>query len=247
MQINYLDKERLQYFFNGLKGVIDNIVTDKILEDNKKKNPIGKIIFSTENVNPAEYLGFGTWEAWGSGRVPVGVDTGDSNFDTPEKEGGEQTHSLTVNEMPSHGHDYSTTTGSNGSHQHSFSATSGSNGSHQHSFSATTGSSGTHQHTGKRLESGVNTSSSSAVNDLVRPDGMSGTKCNVGNSTGAHTHSVSGNTSNTGAHTHSVSGDTSNTGAHTHTVSGITEDMGGDQAHNNLQPYITCYMWERIA
>ncbi len=26
-----------------------------------------------------------------------------------------------------------------------------------------------------------------------------------------------------------------------------TESAGGGQAHNNLQPYITCYMWKRIA
>ena len=27
----------------------------------------------------------------------------------------------------------------------------------------------------------------------------------------------------------------------------LTESTGGDQAHNNLQPYITCYMWKRTA
>lgn len=30
----------------------------------------------------------GTWVAWGSGRVPVGVDTSDTDFDTAEKVGG---------------------------------------------------------------------------------------------------------------------------------------------------------------
>ena len=204
---------------DSLEQIINKLIDDKILADNMKKYPVGKIVLSTENINPAEYLGFGTWKAWGSGRVPVGVNTENSNFNTVEKEGGEQSHSLTINEIPKHSHD--------------FNATTGSNGSHKHSFSATTSRTGNHQHTGNRLESGVSSSSSAAVNDLVRPDGMSGTRCDVGNNTGAHTHTVSGNTGNTGAHTHTVSGNTGNT--------------GGGQSFSIMPPYITCYMWKRIS
>ena len=50
-------------------------------------------------------MGFGEWELWGSGRVPVGVDTGDTDFNTIEKTGGEKEHTLTINEMPSHKHE----------------------------------------------------------------------------------------------------------------------------------------------
>ena len=39
----------------------------------------------TTSVNPSAYLGFGTWELWGKGKVPVGVDSGDSDFNTVEK------------------------------------------------------------------------------------------------------------------------------------------------------------------
>jgi len=50
---------------------ITTLIENKILEDNKKKYYIGKIIMDTANVNPAMYLGFGTWQQWGQGRVAV--------------------------------------------------------------------------------------------------------------------------------------------------------------------------------
>lgn len=36
-------------------------------------------------------------------------------------------------------------------------------------------------------------------------------------------------------------------GAHTHDITGNTSSAGGGDSHNNLQPYITCYMWKRVA
>lgn len=34
----------------------------------------------------------GTWEAWGAGKVPVGVNTSDTDFNTAGKTGGSKTH-----------------------------------------------------------------------------------------------------------------------------------------------------------
>lgn len=66
--------------------------------------PIGHILMTTRNVNPGTYLG-GTWVAWGSGRVPVGVSTDDADYSASERTGGAKTlnlsHSHTVN---SHSH-----------------------------------------------------------------------------------------------------------------------------------------------
>lgn len=65
--------------------------------------PVGSIYMSVNSTNPGTLFG-GTWEAWGSGRVPVGIDTTQTEFDAVEKTGGAKTHTLTVNEMPSHRH-----------------------------------------------------------------------------------------------------------------------------------------------
>lgn len=67
--------------------------------------PVGSIYLSVVPTNPVTLFGFGIWEAWGSGRVPVGVDTTQTEFETVEKTGGEKTHTLTVDEIPSHSHD----------------------------------------------------------------------------------------------------------------------------------------------
>lgn len=66
--------------------------------------PIGSIYMNINSTNPSEYFG-GTWVQWGSGRVPVGVDPMQSEFNNVEKTGGTKTvdlsHSHTVN---SHSH-----------------------------------------------------------------------------------------------------------------------------------------------
>jgi len=65
--------------------------------------PIGSIYISVTNTNPSKWFG-GTWAAFGTGRCLVGVDTSKSEFNRVMKTGGEKTHKLTINEMPSHSH-----------------------------------------------------------------------------------------------------------------------------------------------
>lgn len=153
--------------------------------------PVGSIYLSVNNINPGTLFG-GTWVAWGSGQVPVGVNTSITQFATVEQTGGEITHTLTTAEMPSHDHSISggaCTTGSGGSHNHTYGVT-------------------VHP----------------AVGFTLGPNGYS---------------TVTGdnqNTSSNGNHSHSVPD-------HAHDIG----NTGGGQAHNNLQPYITCYMWKRTA
>ena len=50
--------------------------------------PKGSIFMSVNNVNPGTYLSGTTWVAWGSGRMPVGVNPSQTQFNTVEKTGG---------------------------------------------------------------------------------------------------------------------------------------------------------------
>jgi len=73
--------------------------------------PVGSIYTNASvSTNPATLLGFGTWTAFGAGRVMVGFDSGNSLFDTAEETGGSadaitvsHTHTATVTD-PGHLH-----------------------------------------------------------------------------------------------------------------------------------------------
>ncbi len=127
---------------------------------------IGDLMFTTIEGNPGNDIG-GTWAAWGQGRTPVGVNTADTYFNTVEKTGGEKTHKLTVNELPSDIGNFNTMLWQD---------------------EPTTGAFKLERH---------NTNTSS----------------NPGTDFGGATIRLE----------------------------------GGGQAHNNLQPYITCYIWKRTA
>ena len=144
-----------------------NVYSSKAIQNILNKiHPVGTIKMTTVNTNPGTYLP-GTWVAWGSGRVPVGVDTSQTEFNTVEKTGGEKTHQLTVDEMPSHNH-YITVKGK----------WSGLSNEQSEYFNIST-------------EWGKEWTSRDWIN--------------------------------------------------------YSNNSGGNQSHNNLQPYITCYMWKRTA
>ena len=83
----------------GVADIIWSQMIDKIY-------PVGSI-FMSATLSTAAAVGNalgGTWTAWGVGRVPVSVDTSQTEFNTTEKTGGEKTHTLTVSEIPAHNH-----------------------------------------------------------------------------------------------------------------------------------------------
>jgi hypothetical protein len=72
-------------------------------------HPVGSIyINATNSANPSTYFGFGTWVAFGAGRVPVGFNAADPLFDSAEETGGSKdaivvSHTHTVTD-PGHTH-----------------------------------------------------------------------------------------------------------------------------------------------
>lgn len=73
--------------------------------------PVGSVYTNaTDDTNPGTLLGFGTWVAFGTGRVPVGYDAGQTEFNAAQKTGGHK-------ELQAHTH--TGTTSSNGDHAHS--------------------------------------------------------------------------------------------------------------------------------
>lgn len=73
--------------------------------------PIGSIYLSMVNTNPSTWFG-GKWSLIAQGRTLVGVNTSDNDFKTPNKAGGNKSHThstgnhtLTINEIPEHSHE----------------------------------------------------------------------------------------------------------------------------------------------
>lgn len=178
----------------------------------------------------------------GRGRAPAGKDNmGGSSANrlstisgnTLGATGGDQSHTLTIAQMPAHNHGGAT--GAAGTHNHTISGTANSAGAHSHSGS--TNSAGAHDHTLTRNRAGIGGDDGpSAPTWNVKQFNAYGPFAAGTSTDGAHSHTISTNT--TGAHTHSLSGSTSTETSHTHGIA----SQGSGQAHNNVQPTIVFNM-----
>jgi hypothetical protein len=140
--------------------------------------PVGSIyINATSSTNPATLFGFGTWVAFGEGRVIVGQSASDALFDTLEETGGTK-DSIVV----SHTHTLSGTTSSNGAHTHSIS-----DPGHTHFVPS-----------GAPVSSSIRYETSGAAYGGSQTTGSSTTGISV-QSNGAHTHTLTGTTDSTGS------------------------------------------------
>lgn len=87
-------------YYNGVVYLCDGTKWSPL----SKEFPIGSILITVNNNNPATWLGYGTWQQFAQGRCLVGVDTAQAEFNAPLRTGGAKTHTLTINEIPAHTH-----------------------------------------------------------------------------------------------------------------------------------------------
>lgn len=81
--------------------------------------PVGSIYMSVVSTNPGTLFGVGTWVAFGAGKVLVGLNAAESEFDVVEETGGAKTHTLSIAELAAHSHTGSgTSSGQSATHSH---------------------------------------------------------------------------------------------------------------------------------
>lgn len=89
--------------------VLNAITAEKVaflmLEKSKREHDVNSIYISMDATNPSEIFGFGEWQLIAQDRFLLGA----GNKYEVGAEGGEETHKLTVAEMPSHSHTYNAT------------------------------------------------------------------------------------------------------------------------------------------
>lgn len=168
---------------------------ERVLEDLRISNiinliyPVGSVYTSVSDRNPSIWLG-GTWVSFGSGRTLVGVDTGQSEFNSVEKPGGHK-------ELQSHAHGLNNHVHSLNNHTHNVP-------NHVHTMQG----SGNHFH-----YLGINKSAVQKGTSYNKPNNYeSGSTSYKSNTTGNHTHTMnsSGNCT-TGANNGNTGGNSGNT------------------------------------
>lgn len=198
--------------------------------------PIGSVFIAVVSTNPNTLLGYGTWAAFGAGRVMVGLDSGDTDFDTAEETGGAKTVAAAGSVAAASDHAAHTHTGP--SHQHNLSG--GAATAHGHDYTQVIN----HTHTIVDLRGGSTGSATTNASGLTAGQDTSSTAVNVpvpnpsgGVTTGTTANNTAGATDNAGT------GATGNPSATlTHNAPAFT-----GSATSVVQPYVVCYFWKRTA
>lgn len=194
--------------------------------------PVGSIYLAVVATNPATLLGYGTWASIGAGRVLVGLDAGDGDFDTVEEVGGAKTKAISahagaaVGDHAAHTHSVTSnvTVADHASHTHTYTEVP----NHVHPFTI---NSSTTDGTWASFDSSTTAGTARNFN-TANPTG--GVATGTTNEPGAAlSHTPTNNAVNSGNPSATLSHSVTQPSAHT--------DL------NVVQPYFVCYMWKRTA
>ena len=239
--INNVEATNIETQLNTLQNNIKEL-KDEVngLKDSRldKMYPIGSIYTTTTYTTTTQVqaaLG-GTWQRYANGRSLVGVDENDSDFNRAGiNDKGSKTTTLSIENLPSHNHSIpklsgtatqGTTAATGGNHTHSIPALSG-----------TTNEAGGHTHGLTYADDSGNINHWGIV-WKVSTTSRAGSTYGV-STAGAHSHTFTTAASTTGAsgaHSHSVTTNASTSGS-----------TGGGTSFTNMSPYITVYMYKRVA
>jgi hypothetical protein len=230
---------------------------------------VGGLYLTVDPTDPNTTLGYGTWVAWGSGRVPVGFNALDSDFNLVEKESGAKTvaaagsvaaptisgsvanesahtHNVTSNvAVADHGNHVHSGPADHASHTHTYTEVP----NHVHGFTDLRGGTTGVAATNRAVTEGLDNSSTATGLKTANPDGGVGTGTTNGPSA-ALSHGNTGNPTSTLSHGVTNNAVASGAGsAHSHgagTLAASAPAFTGT-ATSVLQPSIVCHIWKRTA
>ncbi len=215
--------------------------------------PVGCIYTSTISTNPATVFGFGTWSAFGAGRIMVGLDANQTEFDVVEETGGAKTVSSagTISAPTISG-----STAAEATHTHSVTSNVAvaDHSAHTHSVTSNvtaTVNEPTFTITGTKFTtSGSGTAAATAFNGTTISSGSNSPSNPAQTVTVTNNAVTSGNPGATLTHTVTNNAVTSGAGAsHLHgagTLAASAPTFTGS-ATSVLPPYIVVYLWKRTA
>lgn len=209
--------------------------------------PVGALYLSVTGVNPTTELGYGTWSGFGAGRVLIGRDAGDTDFDTAEETGGAKTVAATgSNSAPA----ISGSTAAEASHTHSVTSNVSvdDHASHTHTYTQVVN----HTHSVTELRGASTGGATTSASGLTSGNDTSSTAVSfsTGNPSGGVATGTTAGPSATLTHTANNPAVTSGGGSsHSHGVGTLAASAPTftGSATSVVQPYIVVYMWKRTA
>ena len=186
------------------------------------------------------------------GRIPVGRDSTQTEFDALAETGGSKTTALITANLPSHQHGVGTIVPNTiADHLHGVGTILPDNSVvHNHGVGTIlpdTIANHVHAHTLAIASHSISRVTGTGSANYI-PNGASNSPSGTLNlshtisgsitADGGHTHTMSGSTADGGVHSHTMAGSTALGGGHTHTMSGSTALEGSGTSFNNLAPYI---------